>query len=561
VNNSLRRLTIIFLLGAVSLAGQSAAPARTPQSFTSLPQPAPAAQAGILDYIHKTWDTLRRSMNECSSVVDPKLGVDAQVVLYLPTTVVTPSQVENLEKECQVRVQRLPKQIMHLGEVITEQLPIQGLLFLPNPYVVPGGRFNEMYGWDSYFIIRGLLEDGRRDLARGMVENFFYEIENYGAVLNANRTYYLTRSQPPFLTSMVMAQYAADKAAGLQNREWLARAYQYAKRDYALWTHAPKLAGETGLSRYFDVGEGPVPEVADHPEYYANVADWLVRHPQVHTGYLAPTPVAGLGPELRVPLCGERPCVESRVVSFTADYYEGDRAMRESGFDISFRFGPFGGSTHHYVPVCLNSLLYKAEVDLAEMAQLLGDSHEARRWRALARYRKQLVNRYLWNRKKGMYFDYDLETGSRSTYDYATTFYPLWVGLATSKQAKAVVRNLPAFEQLGGIAMSSQVTGVQWDKPYGWAPLQMIAVEGMRRYGFNSEADRVSKKFLATVFESYRREGTIREKYNVVTRTTEANVTAGYQANVVGFGWTNAAFLVMLRALTPEDRKNLLHVN
>ena len=133
--------------------------------------------------------------------------------------------------------------------------------------------------------------------------------------------------------------------------------------------------------------------------------------------------------------------------------------------------------------------------------------------------------------------------------------------LATLKQAKAVVRNLAAFEQQGGIAMSSQTTGVQWDKPYGWAPVQMIAVEGMRRYGFNSEADRVSKKFLATVFENYRREGTIREKYNLVTRTTEANVTAGYQANVVGFGWTNAAFLVMLHALTPEDRKNLLHVN
>jgi alpha,alpha-trehalase len=360
---------------------------------------------------------------------------------------------------------------------------------------------------------------------------------------------------------MVMAQYAADKAAGLQNREWLEHAYQYAKRDYALWTHAPKFAGETGLSRYFDVGEGPVPEVADHPEYYANVADWLVRHPQVHTGYLAPTPTAGIGPELRAPLCGEKPCAENRVVRFMADYYKGDRAMRESGFDISFRFGPFGGSTQHYVPVCLNSLLYKAEVDLAEMAQLLGDSNEARRWRALARYRKKLVNRYLWNRKKGMFFDYDLETGSRSTYDYATTFYPLWVGLATPKQAKAVMRNLAAFEQQGGIAMSSQTTGVQWDKPYGWAPVQMIAVEGMRRYGFNSEADRVSKKFLATVFENYRREGTIREKYNVVTRTTEANVTAGYQANVVGFGWTNAAFLVMLHALTPEDRESLLHVN
>jgi alpha,alpha-trehalase len=557
VSSLLRRFTVILLLGAVSLFGQSAAPARTPQSFTS-PQPASAAQADILGYIHKTWDTLLRSMNECSSVVDSKLSVDARAVLYLPSTVVVPSEVENLEKECQVRVERLPKPIMRLGEVMPGQLPTQGLLFLPNPYVVPGGRFNEMYGWDSYFIVRGLLEDGRRDLARGMVENFFYEIENYGAVLNANRTYYLTRSQPPFLTSMVMAQYAADKAAGRQDRKWLARAFQYSKRDYALWTREPKLAGETGLSRYFDLGEGPVPEIADHPEYYADVADWLVRHPQVHTGYLALMPLSGIGPELRVPLCGEKPCAESRVVRFTADYYKGDRAMRESGFDISFRFGAFGGSTHHYVPVCLNSLLYKTEVDLAEMAQLLGYSDQARRWRVQARYRKKLVNRYFWNRKKGMFFDYDLETGRQSTYDYATTFYPLWAGLATPKQAKAVVRNLAVFDQPGGVAMSSQVTGVQWDKPYGWAPVEMIAVEGMRRYGFNPEADHISKKFLATVLENYRREGTIREKYNVVTRTTEANVTAGYQANVVGFGWTNAAFLVMLHALAPEARKDLL---
>ena len=165
-----------------------------------------------------------------------------------------------------------------------------------------------MYGWDSYFIIRGLLEDGKRDLARGMIENFFYEIENYGAVLNANRTYYLTRSQPPFLTSMVMAQYAADRAAGQPDLNWLASAYQYSERDYALWTHAPKLAGDTGLSRYFDVGEGPVPEIADHPEYYADVADWLVRHPQVHTGYIASRAHSGIGPELQVPLCGGKPC-------------------------------------------------------------------------------------------------------------------------------------------------------------------------------------------------------------------------------------------------------------
>jgi alpha,alpha-trehalase len=550
-------LSILLLLFTAQLFGQNVALVRAPQLPTSATQPAAASQADILDYIGKAWDTLQRSTNQCSSVVDPKVGVDARV-LYVPRSAAIPPEVEKLDKECHVRIERLPEQITHLGEVMPGQLPMPGLLFLPNPYVVPGGRFNEMYGWDSYFIIRGLLEAGRRELARGMIENFFYEIENYGAVLNANRTYYLTRSQPPFLTSMVMAQYAADRTAGQKDKSWLVRAYQYCKRDYALWTHEPKLAGKTGLARYFDVGEGPVPEIADDPEYYVDVADWLLRHPQVQTGYLAPTSSDGIGPELHVPLCSEEPCAESRTVRFTEDYYKGDRAMRESGFDISFRFGPFSGSTHHYAPVCLNSLLYKAEMDLAEMAQLLGYSGQARSWHAKAQHRRRLFSRYLWNHTKGMFFDYDLETGKQSTYNYATTFYPLWVGLATPREAKAVLRKLELFEAPGGVAMSDHVTGVQWDKPYGWAPIEMIVTEGMRRYGFNAVADRVSEEFLSTVLDNYRCEGTIREKYNVVTRTTETNVTAGYQTNVVGFGWTNGVFLVMLHALPPRSRRSLL---
>src|SRR5215469_892537 len=112
-----------------------------------------------------------------------------------------------------------------------------------------------MYGWDSYFIIRGLLRDGRLDLAREMVDNFFFEIEHYGAVLNANRTYYLSRSQPPFLSSMIMAVYEAEKARGHDDRAWLAKAYQYAERDYQMWVRNPHLAGATGLSRYYDFGD------------------------------------------------------------------------------------------------------------------------------------------------------------------------------------------------------------------------------------------------------------------------------------------------------------------
>ncbi len=554
---SLIKKARIAWLALVLCLAQVWALAQAPATAPAPPQPAAAPQENILLYIKNAWNTLGRSMNECSSISDPKFGAGATSVLYLPYSVTPPPAVAALSK-CGVKVENLPKKITGLGTIMPEQLNAHGLLYLPNKYVVPGGRFNEMYGWDSYFIIVGLLQDGERDYARGIIENFFYEIENYGAVLNANRAYYLTRSQPPFLTSMIMAQYAADKKAGRDDKKWLARAYDYAQRDHELWTKPPKLAGDTGLARYFDVGEGPVPDIADHPEYYAAVADWLLKYPDVKTDYIAPTLKQGIGPDLQVPLCDNKPCAEHHPVRLTADYYKGDRAMRESGFDPSFRWGPFDGSTHHYAPVCLNSLLYKAEMDLAEMASMLGKSQEAKKWLAAADHRKQLINKYLWDADKGMFFDWDFETGKQSTYNYVTTFYPLWVGLATPEQAKAVMKNLGIFDHPGGLAMSDQQTGVQWDLPYGWAPTNLIAVEGMRRDGFDADADRVSEQFLDTVQTNFKRTGTIREKYNVVTGSDEAPVVAGYHENLIGFGWTNGTFLVLLHDLPPDQQKKVL---
>ena len=150
-----------------------------------------------------------------------------------------------------------------------------------------------------------------------------------------------------------------------------------------------------------------------------------------------------------------------------------------------------------------------------------------------------------------MFVDYDLRSERRSDYPYATTFYPLWAGLATAEEARSVVKNLHRFEQPGGLAMSTRESGVQWDYPYGWAPIQLLTVEGLRRYGYDSEANRISYKFLATVLDNFQRDGTIREKYNVVTRSSEIQVQAGYAANVVGFGWTNGVFVELLSRLSP----------
>jgi len=533
----------------------------TPQGYAGPPSSGETGRglSPILQYIASDWNVLTRSMTRCDSIVDPKLPETA--LLYLPANFSEPDSVKQLEKACKVRVEHLPMVIQHPGQPGVEAISPQGLLFLPNSYVVPGGRFNEMYGWDSYFIILGLVRDHRIDLARGMVENFFFEIEHYGTVLNANRTYYLTRSQPPFLTSMIMEVYNADKAAGHEDKNWLARAYGFAARDYEMWMRDPHLADPTGLSRYYDFGHGPVPEsLQDETGLRRKVAGYFLLHPDLSRTYVVMkgSPQEAAGPDYSVQICDAARtmalpgCEAAGTVHLSSDYYKGDRSMRESAFDISFRFGPYGAATHHFAPDCLNSLLYKTEKDLEAISQLLGKSAEAGQWKQRAEQRKQQIDKYLWDDQRGLFFDYDLRTGTRSTYEYVTTFYPLWAGLASPQQAQAVARNVKIFEQPGGLSTSTTDTGMQWDYPYGWAPLQSLAVEGLRRYGYNADADRISYEFLSTVAQNYRREGTIREKYDVVTRSSEAHVTAGYQANVVGFGWTNGVFLELLQELPKE---------
>jgi alpha,alpha-trehalase len=535
----------------------------------SILSPAPEAQSAnappqgqglkpILSYISSAWDTLTRSMTECQSVVDPKLKTVP--VLYLPANFPEPPAVHRLA-DCGVRIEHLPKEIHYLGELDTSNFQPQGLLYLENKYVVPGGRFNEMYGWDSYFIIKGLLRAGRIELARGMVDNFFFEVEHYGAMLNANRTYYLTRSQPPFLSSMFVDVYAAMRENGHADNAWLEKAYLDLTKDYEVWNRDPHLAGKTGLARYYDFGEGPPAEaVQDENSFYRKVATYFFFHPAQADNYIIENTPGSMpaGPTYSLRVCDAaatmpRPdCDKPQEFKLSPDYYKGDRSMRESGFDVSFRFGPFGAATHHYAPVCLNSLLYKTEKDLGQISQWLGHSAEAAQWNKKADERKKLITRYLWDPQQGLFFDYDFLTSQRSSYVYASTFYPLWAGLATQEQARAVLKNLAELEKPGGIAMSTQESGAQWDLPYGWGNIQMLVIAGLRRYGYNADADRVSYEFLSMVAENFRHDGNIREKYNVVTRSSEAHVELGYKANVIGFGWTNAAFLELLHGL-PEE--------
>ncbi len=495
-------------------------------------------------------------MTDCGSFADVK--VSETPVLYLPAEFPTPPAVVAMQQKCKVNVLHLPRTLDQIGDINPRELPEEGLLYLPKPYVVPGGQFNEMYGWDSYFIILGLEADHRESLAKGMVDNFLFEIEHYGGILNANRTYYLTRSQPPFLTSMIRAVYE-DPASfphtpegRAQKRAWLEHAYTLAEKDYSYWLRPEHAAGRTGLARYFDYGTGPVPEMSNADTYYLDVIRWVVNHPgPASAGFLIKAPENPDPAEiarLKVTSCDVTVsvlCAHAWYDGYRLSYgfYKGDRAMRESGFDPSFRFGPFSGATVDYAPVGLNCLLYRYARDMEHFALLLEKPEDAQRWNMRAIARDSAIHYYLWRPSQGVFADYDFVHHRQSDYAYITSLYPLWAGVATRDEAKQIVAKLNLFERPGGLSMSNYPSGLQWDEPFGWAPTNWIAVEGLEDTGNHDDALRIARHFTATIAAGFAASGTMVEKYNVVAGNANVHVTAGYSRNQVGFGWTNAVYL------------------
>jgi alpha,alpha-trehalase len=503
-------------------------------------QTAPKKPEPIQDYIRKMWGVLTRSnRNLASAAVDPKFKPlpNGRWPVYVPARENAQAIEAGLRQEmapadfAKIEIRKLPGDLARIAD--------QGLLYVPRPYVVPGGRFNEMYGWDSYFIQLGLLRDNDVALAKDMADNFLYEIRNYGKILNANRTYYLTRSQPPFLTQMLLGVYQRNK-----DRKWLADAMPAVESYYRFWTSEPHLTPETGLSRYYDLGDGPAPESVS-----AERDDKGLTHYDRVKEYYRAEKVTDYE-------VGE--FYDRKRDLLTDLFYKGDRSMRESGFDPSNRFGPFSVDIIHYDSVCLNSLLYLMEQQTAEILTILGKEPEAAPWKKRAADRAAAINRLMWDARDGLYYDYNFAHKSVRRYPFLTTFYPLWAGIASQEQAAAVAKNAAKFERPGGLATSTFESGNQWDLPFGWAPLEMIAVEGLRRYGFNADADRISQEFLSLVRDEYLKVGFIVEKYDVVRRGTDSSsIRFGYQSNQAGFGWTNAIYTRLLDAL-PADRQRAL---
>ncbi len=362
----------------------------------------------------------------------------------------------------------------------------ESLLGLPKPYLVPsyqaktGFDYNELYYWDSYFMVQGMLDDTHEKLVKGILEDLMALFERFKVIPNASRTYLTGRSQPPFLTTFIFDVYQTYKPGD----EWLKEAMAIAQKEYEVVWMGVKKPNERqvykGLSRYYDIN------------------------------------------------------------------YLHDLAEAESGWDMTPRFDR---RALNYLPVDLNALLYKYEADFARAARIFNDKREAARWEDLAAVRKKNMDKLMWDRIRGLYYDYNFVKKKRGNVSSLATFFPMWAGMVDDKQAAALVKALRRFENKGGVATTDAlplgqfVLGsmpTQWAYPNGWAPLHFIVIKALERYGYHQDARRVAMKWLKTNLQWYNQHNVFLEKYNVVS--PEKPPVKGVYPSQTGFGWTNAVF-------------------
>jgi alpha,alpha-trehalase len=396
------------------------------------------------------------------------------------------------------------------------------LLALPQPYVVPGGRFREMYYWDSYFTMLGLASSGRQDLVAGMVRDFAYLIDTFGHVPNGARTYYLSRSQPPFFFAMVGLTAPDDPPAAY------AAYLPQLRREYAFWMEGAQAV----------MPGTPHRRVVAMPDGSVLNRFWDDRDTPRDESYREDTELARDSGRPASPL------------------FRDIRAAAESGWDFGSRWFADGQSratmdTTEIVPVDLNSLLFGLENAIRAGCTRSGDKSCAREFAERAATRRRAIDHYLWDEDQGAYLDYQWTKGARMPRVSAATLYPLFVSLASQSQADAVA-NITARELLkaGGIVTTTVRTGQQWDSPNGWAPLQWIAIAGLRSYGETPLAAKVACRWMAIVNDVYLQSGKLVEKYDVVTVGRSGG--GGEYPLQDGFGWTNGV-MRRLMALYPEQ--------
>ncbi|MEC4599891.1 alpha,alpha-trehalase TreA [Burkholderia vietnamiensis] len=404
-----------------------------------------------------------------------------------------------------------------LTRTTTSVPPYSSLVPMPKPYVVPGGRFREGYYWDTYFTMLGLQVSGREDLVDDMLDNFAYLIDTVGHIPNGNRTYYASRSQPPFFAYMVTLAARAEGDTVYQ------KYLPALRKEYAYW-----MQGESAAPR----GEA-VRHVVAMPDGAVLNRYWDASDTPRDESYLEDVTTAK--------------AVPSRPAN---DVYRDLRAGAESGWDYSSRWFGDGRTlatirTTSIVPVDLNSLMFHLETTIVKGCTVARDVGCVVDFSARAARRAAAINRYLWNRH-GYYGDYDWQLRKPRDGVTAAALYPLFAGVAWPERAKATAREVrKTLLQPGGLATTTQNTGQQWDAPNGWAPLQWIAIEGLRRYSEAALAKDIGTRFLADVKHVYATEGKLVEKY-VVEGAGEGGGGGGEYPLQDGFGWTNGVTLKLL---------------
>lgn len=397
-----------------------------------------------------------------------------------------------------------------LWDVLTRRPDTSGragsLIPLPNPYIVPGGRFGEVYYWDSYFTMLGLQTSGKKEMIHQMVDNFAWLIDTIGFIPNGNRTYYLGRSQPPFFSLMVRI---VEETEGI---DVALRYLPQLEREYAFWMNgdrAVKMPQGEMLNRYFDNFPRP------RPESYREDMETAQHSPR-----------------------------ESAAV------WQDLRAAAESGWDFSSRWldDPMELSsirTTSIIPVDLNALLFHLENTIADYAQQKGDKEKAARFKTLAETRQKALLRYCWSEEQGFFVDYDRDQKRQTGKLSLAGMFPLYFQMASPEQAASCATVLERdFLKPGGLTTTPLQTGQQWDAPNGWAPLQWVSIQGLRHYGHQKLASEIRRRWIALNEKVYRNTGKMLEKYNVMDMTLEAG--GGEYPVQDGFGWSNGVLLRLL---------------
>jgi alpha,alpha-trehalase len=431
---------------------------------------------------------------------------------FVAENFVLPAQVSGTELPAAERV-TITRHIDLLWDQLTRTStsapPYSSLLPLPEPYVVPGGRFREMYYWDSYFTMLGLVESGRHDLVEHMVRDFASLIDTYGHVPNGTRSYYLSRSQPPFFYAMVGLLEPKDPAASYS------RYLPQLRREYAFWMQGEKALKRGSAHR----------RVVSMPDGAVLNRYWDDADTPRDESYREDTALA------------------QRSGRIPKQLYRDMRAAAESGWDFSSRWFADGKSletidTTEIIPIDLNSLLFGLEEAIGAGCARAQDSACVSEFTRRATARREAVKHYLWDSAGGVFRDYRWVKRAQVPRISAATLYPLFAGLASPTQAAAVAATVARdLLRAGGIVTTPLVSGQQWDAPNGWPPLQWIGVSGLRHYAISPLADSVACRWMVSVNRVYAQSSKLVEKYDVVTA---GRVGGGGEYPLQdGFGWTN----------------------